>query len=156
MQVCSSQRFVVSPISVSERTNFCLVPVRSGNSLGMNKLIVLGILALSACGGSNDAEEEDLPPVVNCSAVQPIPTFAQVQVFQSVCTNCHSSTKTGTARNGAPPEINLDQYASAYAHAEQTAIEVNAGAMPPAFANITLTEVQKTTLFNWAMCGAPQ
>jgi len=122
----------------------------------MKKLIILGIVALSACGGGDDKEEEELPPVVNCSAVQPVPAFTQVEVFQSVCTNCHSSTKTGGARNGAPAEINFDQYASAYAHAEQAAIEVNVGAMPPAFAKITLTEAQKTTLFDWAMCGAPQ
>jgi uncharacterized membrane protein len=122
----------------------------------MKKLLMLGLLALSACGGNKDADEEELPPVVNCSAVQAVPMFAQVQVFQTVCTNCHSSTKTGAARNGAPPEINFDQYASAYAHAEQAAIEVNAGAMPPAVAHITLTEAQKTTLFDWAMCGAPQ
>ena len=122
----------------------------------MKKLIILGIVALFACGGSDEEEEEELPPVVNCSAVQPIPTFAQVEVFQSVCTNCHSSTKTGTSRNGAPADINFDQYASASAHAEQAAIEVNVGAMPPAVAKITLTELQKTTLFNWAMCGAPQ
>lgn len=122
----------------------------------MKKLIILGIVALFACGGSDEEEEEELPPVVNCSAVQPIPTFAQVEVFQSVCTNCHSSTKTGTSRNGAPADINFDQYASASAHAEQAAIEVNVGAMPPAVAKITLTGLQKTTLFNWAMCGAPQ
>lgn len=122
----------------------------------MKKLLVLCIVALTACGGNKDAEEEELPPVVNCSAVQPVPTFAQVQVFQTVCTNCHNSSKTGTARNGAPPEINFDQYASAYVHAEQAAIEVNAEAMPPAAAHITLTDAQKVTLFDWAMCGAPQ
>ncbi|MEY2931063.1 MAG: hypothetical protein RL033_1812 [Pseudomonadota bacterium] len=122
----------------------------------MTKTLILSLVALFACGNSNEAEEEELPPVVNCSAVQPIPAFAQVQVFQSVCTNCHSSSKTGAARNGAPDEINFDQFASASAHAEQAAIEVNVGAMPPEFAQVTLTEVQKTTLFNWAMCGAPQ
>jgi cytochrome c5 len=123
----------------------------------MKNVLILSLVALSACGGGNDAqEEEELPPVVNCSAVQPVPAFSQVQVFQSVCTNCHSSSKTGATRNGAPAEINFDQYSSAFAHAEQAAIEVNVGAMPPEFAMITLTDVQKATLFNWAMCGAPQ
>jgi len=122
----------------------------------MKKIIILSLVSLFACGSSKEAEEEELPPVVNCSAAQPIPGFTQVQVLQSVCSNCHSSAKTGTARNGAPAEINFDEYTSAYTHAEQAAIEVNVGAMPPASARVSLTEVQKATLFNWAMCGAPQ
>jgi uncharacterized membrane protein len=138
------------------RMNFCLAGARRGDSTSMKKVLMLCFLALTACGGDQDADEDELPPVVNCSAVQPVPTFAQVQVFQTVCTNCHNSTKTGSARNGAPPEINFDQYASAYVHAEQAAIEVNAGEMPPASAHVTLTEAQKTELFDWAMCGALQ
>jgi uncharacterized membrane protein len=122
----------------------------------MKKILILSVVALSACGSSNAAEEEEVPPAVNCGAVQPIPAFARVQAFQSVCTDCHSSAKTGAARNGAPTEINFDEYASAHAHAEQAAIEVNAGAMPPAFAKTTLTDVQKAALFSWAMCGAPR
>ena len=93
---------------------------------------------------------------MDCAAAQPIPTFAEVQAFQAICTNCHSSSKADTARNGAPADINFDQYSSAFSHAEEAAIEVNVGAMPPAFSLLTLTPVQKTTLFNWAMCGAPQ
>lgn len=123
----------------------------------MRKLLLLGLVALfSACGSDEEEEEEELPPVVNCVTAAPVPTFSQVQAFQAVCTNCHVSTKTGDARNGAPPDINFDQYASAKAHAEQAAIEVNVGAMPPAFSNLHLTDVQKTDLFDWAMCGAPQ
>jgi len=120
----------------------------------MKEILILAALSF-ACGSSNQ-EEEELPPVVDCKAVQPVPAFSQVQAFQTVCTSCHSSDKTGNARNGAPPEINFDLYSSANSHAEQAAIEVNAGAMPPAFAQLSLTEVQKATLFSWAMCGAPQ
>jgi uncharacterized membrane protein len=123
------------------------------------KLILIPslILLLTACGSDKQAEEEEeLPPVVNCTAAQPIPTFAQVQAFQTVCTTCHSTQKTGGARNGAPTDVNFDQYASASASAEQAAIEVNVGAMPPDFSGLTLTAAQKTDLFDWAMCGAPQ
>ena len=122
----------------------------------MKMNLILTLLALSCASGSSATEEEELPPVVDCSTAQPVPAFAQVQAFQTVCSNCHSSAKTGSARNGAPSEINFDQYSSAYAHAEQAAIEVNAGAMPPASAQLALTEVQKAALFGWAMCGAPQ
>jgi uncharacterized membrane protein len=126
----------------------------------MKKLFLLACVIgfASACGSDAEEreEEEELPPVVNCAAVQPVPKFSDVQAFQAVCTHCHSSGNSGAARNEAPIDINFDQYASASAHARQAAIEVNAGAMPPSSSNLTLTEVQKTTLFNWAMCGAPQ
>jgi uncharacterized membrane protein len=115
------------------------------------------ILMLAACGNGNGAqEEEELPPVIDCSTVQPVPKFSDVQAFQVVCTSCHASTKTGGARNGAPTDINFDQYASAFSHAEQVAIEVNVDAMPPEKSGLSLTSAQKTTLFDWAMCGAPQ
>ena len=118
-------------------------------------LLVCLIGFVSACG-SDAEEEEELPPVVDCSTVQPVPKFSEVQAFQAVCTHCHSSSNSGAARNEAPVDINFDQYSSANAHSRQAAIEVNVGAMPPASSNLRLTEVQKTTLFNWAMCGAPQ
>lgn len=118
-------------------------------------LIPTLLLSFAACGGSDDAEEE-LPPVIDCSTVQPVPKFSEVAAFQSVCTNCHVSTKTGDARNGAPSDINFDQYASAFSHASQAAIEVNVDAMPPESSGLSLTSAQKTTLLNWAMCGAPQ
>jgi cytochrome c5 len=114
------------------------------------------LLILAACGSNSDSEEEELPPVIDCSKVQPVPKFSEVTAFQNVCTNCHVSTKTGAARNGAPADINFDQYASAFSHAEQAAIEVNVSAMPPEGSGYSLTAEQKTTLFDWAMCGAPQ
>jgi uncharacterized membrane protein len=123
------------------------------------KLILIPalILMFAACGSSNAVEEdEELPPVIDCGTVQPVPKFADVQAFQNVCTTCHSTTKTGGARNGAPIDINFDQFASASSHAEQAAIEVNVGAMPPSLSGLSLTEAQKDTLFSWAMCGAPQ
>ena len=113
------------------------------------------ILMCAACS-SNDAEEEELPPDIDCSTVQVVPKFAEVQAFQTVCTNCHSTTKVGGDRNGAPSEINFDDYASASSHAEQAAIEVNVGAMPPESSGLSLTATQKTTLFDWTMCGAPR
>lgn len=120
------------------------------------------LLLLAGCGGgdvnSDNAalveEEEELPPVVDCSKISPVPKFGQVGAFQ-VCTMCHSSAKTGNQRNGAPDGVNFNQYESASAYANQAAIEVNVGAMPPEGSNLSLTVVQKNTLFDWAMCGSP-
>ena len=108
---------------------------------------------LSACG-SEDEEEEELPEV-DCTATT-IPTFDQVTAFSQVCTNCHSSTLTGDARNDAPEDINFDDYASAQAHAEKAAEEVFEGAMPPATANEMLTADQEQDLYLWALCGTPE
>lgn len=121
-----------------------------------NAIIPTLILMFVACSSNDAEEEEELPPVIDCSTVQPVPQFAQVQAFQTVCTTCHGTTKTGGARNGAPGDINFDDYASASSYAEQAAIEVNVGAMPPESSGLSLTQAQKTTLFDWAMCGAPQ
>jgi cytochrome c5 len=128
----------------------------------MKQILIPSLFALlfvacgSDSGSSEPDEEEELPPVINCSTVQTVPKFSQVLAFQQVCTNCHVSTKTGAARNGAPADINFDQYASAMAHAEQASIEVNVGAMPPEGSNLSLTAEQKTTLYDWALCGTPQ
>lgn len=123
------------------------------------KLILIPSLLLMFVGcttSTNDTAQEELPPVIDCSTVQSVPKFAEVQAFQTVCTTCHSTTKTGAERQGAPTEVNFDDYASASAHAEQAAIEVNVGAMPPDFAGLSLTETQERALFHWAMCGAPR
>jgi uncharacterized membrane protein len=141
--------------------DFCLLESSPRHPRSMKQILIPTLLLiLAACGSNNDAdeeeEEEELPPVIDCSTVRPVPTFAEVTAFQNVCTNCHVSTKTGSARNGAPSDINFDQYASANSHANQAAIEVNVGAMPPEGSGFSLTAAQKTTLFDWAMCGAPQ
>jgi hypothetical protein len=137
--------------------DFCLLERSSSHLTGMKPILIPTLLLIFAgCGNSNDAEEEELPPDIDCSTVQTVPKFTEVTAFQNVCTNCHVSTKTGSARNGAPADINFDQYASAFSHANQAAIEVNVGAMPPEGSGLSLTSAQKTVLFDWAMCGAPQ
>jgi cytochrome c5 len=141
-----------------------MLRARSGHSWVMRRLLVSTILVLLAgCGGSDDnggtpppaeEEEEELPPDVDCTKISPVPRFNQVRAFE-VCTSCHSTEKTGSQRNGAPDDVNFNQYASAAASANQAAIEVNVGAMPPEGSNLSLTLVQKNTLFDWAMCGSP-
>jgi uncharacterized membrane protein len=120
-------------------------------------LVPCFLLFLSACASDgSEGEEEEKPPVIDCSSVQTVPKFSQVQAFQAVCTHCHSTQNTGASRNEAPAEINFDDYASAFAHARQASIEVNVSAMPPASSGLSLTAAQKTELYAWALCGAPQ
>jgi hypothetical protein len=109
---------------------------------------IAGVLALSAIACSDDKAKDE------CTGT--VPTFGQVTAFSAVCTNCHSSTKTGAARNGAPDEDNWDVYATAKAEAAEIAEEVEEGAMPPPDSGFALTAAQKEQLLLWAECGAPQ
>lgn len=55
-------------------------------------------------------------------------------VFLPHCLGCHSSTKTGAARNGAPAGVNFDTYTLATQGTNETraVFRVVAGTMPPA------------------------
>jgi uncharacterized membrane protein len=106
-------------------------------------LLLLGVVAVSGCG--------DELPEVDCAAA-PVPTFQEVTIWPK-CTSCHSSTRTGAARSGAPAGVDFDTYASASAHAQKAAEEVNEGEMPR---NGTATAAEKDSLFRWALCGKPQ
>jgi uncharacterized membrane protein len=114
---------------------------------------ILLVATLAACSSEDEEEEEELPEV-DCTAE--IPTFDEVTAFSEVCTNCHSTTKSGEARNGAPADINWDDYESAKANAEEGAHEVFEGEMPPEESNETLTTAQKDDLYLWALCGTPE
>lgn len=116
------------------------------------------VAALAACGGEDDeggggGGEKDLPEV-DCSG--DIPTFDEVSAFSEVCTGCHSTSLSGSDRNGAPTSINWDDYDSARANAEEGAEAVFEGEMPPAGAGATLTNAQKEELYLWALCGTPE
>jgi uncharacterized membrane protein len=104
-----------------------------------------------ACGGSDDEDEEEELPDVDCS--QPVPAFVDVSAFD-VCTDCHSSALTGDERQLAPVGMDFDTLEGAADEAEEIAEEVHEGKMPPA--PYTLTEAQKQELYRWALCGNPR
>jgi len=59
-------------------------------------------VALGACGGEDDELAD-----VDCSGT--VPTYTELQSGAlSVCSNCHSSTKTGADRVNAPTNVNFD------------------------------------------------
>ena len=99
----------------------------------------------SACGPQ--------APSVDCTTATLVP-YSQLSIM-SLCTSCHSSTVTGSKREGAPGDVNYDSYAAAKSHASSGAAQVNGGEMPPS-GEPQPTAEQKTALYAWAACGTPQ
>lgn len=111
--------------------------------------LLFSALLLPACDGGGEEEGPD----VDCGAVT-VPKFSEMTAWAK-CTNCHSTTLTGAARNAAPPAINYDDYASARTNAQTAMHEVFEGEMPLA-GSPQLTEDEKTQIYNWASCDTPQ
>jgi len=132
----------------------------------MKRLSLCGLLPVLALGGivacSDDDDNDRVTPSLNpsprpevdCQA--DVPTFGEVTAFQTVCTQCHSSTLTGEARNGAPGDHNWDVYASAFREAEDIVEEVAEGDMPPPSSGLTLTTEERQQIYTWALCGRPE
>lgn len=91
-------------------------------------------------------------PVIDCSQVT-APSYAALTIWP-LCTDCHSASKTGAARNKAPVGVDFDSYAAAKAQAASAAAQVNAGLMPER-TDAQPSAEQKAALFAWAMCGTP-
>ena len=86
-------------------------------------------------------------------------SFAQ-GFFGSYCVRCHASTLTGGARNGAPPDVNLDSHA-AITPAIAARIDRVAAAGPTRI-NIFMplsgaapTDAERDRLGEWIACGTP-
>jgi hypothetical protein len=74
----------------------------------------------------------------------------------TVCTQCHSSTLSGIARNGAPTSVNFDTYNAALASGDRAiARAVIAANMPPS-GFTPLTTEQKNALTDWQTAGFPE
>jgi len=113
----------------------------------------LALCAL-ACGSDGDGDGDGDGDAAACDGT--VPSFDEVTAFAQVCTNCHDSSLSAGARNGAPAGYDFDQYDSARDEAEDIAEEVDEGAMPPAGSGYTLSAAQKSQVIRWAECGAPE
>jgi mono/diheme cytochrome c family protein len=80
------------------------------------------------------------------------------QVFAINCIGCHSSTKTGAERRGAPATLNWDNYATAAAFGDRIiARAVTLKTMPPASSGIpTLDVEQQNAMLAWQAAGFPE
>lgn len=86
-------------------------------------------------------------------------SFAQ-GFFADYCTRCHASTLSGTARNGAPPDVNLDSRA-AITPAIAARVDRVAAAGPTRI-NVFMplgapapSDDERDLLGAWIACGAP-
>jgi mono/diheme cytochrome c family protein len=80
------------------------------------------------------------------------------QVFATNCIGCHSSTKTGADRRGAPANLNWDNYATAASFGNRIiARAVTLKTMPPAPSGIpTLDVEQQNAMLAWQAAGFPE
>jgi uncharacterized membrane protein len=116
----------------------------------MRALPTAVLMAVMIGGSMGCGSDDDDDPDVSCTGT--IPAYAEVDAFNK-CTTCHSSSLTGSARNGAPADDNFDTEAGAEAHDDEIAHEVSEGAMPPPASNITLTAAEKHEILKWAVCA---
>lgn len=73
----------------------------------------------------------------------------------TVCMQCHSSSVTGAARNGAPSPPNFNLYADAFLFGDYAVARAVDGSMPPQ-GRPRLTAEQKTALLAWQAAGFPE
>ena len=93
-------------------------------------------------GWDGDIENNQL---TYCEAIEPILTAS--------CTMCHSSSLSGSDRNGAPTDVNLDTYTGAKGNAQAANARIQAGTMPPAGA---LSAADKAMFQGWVALQMPE
>lgn len=128
------------------------------------RLLFLGLLSeLSACSDPEPPKEPVLSGVATDSVCPAGSTLTYESwasdFFASYCTRCHSKTREGDARNGAPDGYNWDDVNSVRAHQSQidlmaaASVEVVNHEMPPSDPRPPTSERRK--LGEWLACGAP-
>ncbi|WP_437532562.1 hypothetical protein WME79_04900 [Sorangium sp. So ce726] len=87
--------------------------------------------ALQGCGGddggSSSSGETSGGALGECPPDSDAQAQAGYQALQDQCATCHSTTKTGAARIGAPEDVNVDDPASVTAEAGEIYSEIQIG-----------------------------
>lgn len=119
--------------------------------------IALGLVAalsLAACGEHGEPTGSVCPPTQTLTYVNFGKSF-----MDTYCVDCHSSTKTGAARHGAPAFHDYDTVEGVRQTIEH--IDEQAAAGPNAVNTLmpedapTPTEAERRQLGEWLACGAP-
>lgn len=75
------------------------------------------------------------------------------KIIEAQCVYCHGSQAVGSARQGAPDDLNFDKLDTVKAEAAEMYEETESGAMPPgSAAKITGTDLENVRV--WLACGA--
>ncbi len=116
--------------------------------LNMRLLLSLTLVALAVVGCGNPAAQclNDLP----ASCPNPIPSYASSVsgiINQTCVIGCHSAT-------GTAPDRPLNTYADVYEQRSPVLTQAYSCQMPPD-GSPPLTPTQRTQLFGWLVCGAP-
>lgn len=115
---------------------------RLGAALAM-PLAMSSVTALMSCGVKNDPIQCGEAFLAEVGEV----TTADVQpILQEHCYSCHSTSKTGTERRGAPASANFDNPDVVEALAEQISFRGGTGEMPP---NDTIPVGDQCLLLAW-------
>jgi hypothetical protein len=118
-------------------------------TLAVGLFVSATVVGCSSDSGDDSGDSRD---PVDCSTGA-IPTFSSLDF--STCTGCHSSELSGSARDGAPSDINFDVYASAKTHASHAVSEIDEGAMPPSSLPKP-SQAVVDAIARWAACGTPE
>ena len=119
----------------------------------MNRISVLALalslsLSLAACG--DDGGDGD---VLDCeSSTLSYDNFGS-QFMTNFCLDCHASTVTGGARNGAPVAVNFDDLSLVQAQAGRIKARVNASSLPPPSFPAAPSATERSDLTEWIDCG---
>ena len=116
------------------------------------------VLAASACGDSEAAEEEGTATASTCpsSSTLTYDNFAK-PFMEAYCTRCHSSALTGAARHDAPLGHDFDSEAGILVVGEH--VDAHAAAGPGAVNTIMPpedpkpTEAERRQLGEWLACA---
>lgn len=106
---------------------------------------IVGISVLGSCGGDSGNTPAECPVELSYTAT--------AEPFVSkYCVTCHSESVTGSARNGAPEDVNFGDEADLFAHGTHITEYVSDKMMPPSFA-LQPTTAERDAFVAWTKCS---
>jgi uncharacterized membrane protein len=112
------------------------------------------LLVLSALGCAKSGAQPESENAKTAQARRQTSFANDIQpLLAARCAPCHAVSKQGRARRGAPPGVDLDTYAAAREHAEDSNELIQDGSMPPAG---SLSAEQRALFQAWVKQGMPR